>query len=93
MQVMKYSPPSADSMMQIQLYLQNNKAVEPDYVSVDENSVGHLKLNMAGNGVRFSDRKFSSGSWLSLGIFFLLIFIGLLRWWNSRQHSHPHKTN
>ena len=93
MQVMKYSPPSADSMMQIQLYLQNNKAAEASHVSADGYSADHLKLNMAGNSVRFNDRKFSSGSWLSLGVFFLLIFIGLLRWWNSRQHSHPHKTN
>jgi len=92
MQVMKYSPPSADSMMQIQLYLQNNKAVEPGLVSAGEYSGNHLKLNMAGNSVRFNDRKFSSGSWLSLGVFFLLAFIGLLRWWNSHQHSQTHKS-
>ncbi len=92
MQVMKYSPPSADSMLQIQLYLQNNKAVEPSHVSAGEYSANHLKLNMAGNSVRLNDRKFSSGSWLSLGVFFLLAFIGLLRWWNSHQHSQTHKT-
>ena len=98
MQVMKYTPPTADSMMQIQLYLQNNKAVESSHVSADGYSADHLKLNMVGNNVRFDDRKFSPGklnmgSWLSLGVFFLLTFIGLLRWWNSRQHSHSHKTN
>ncbi len=97
MQVMKYSPPSADSMMQIQLYLQNNRAVEPSHVSAGEYSANHLKLNMAGNSVRLNDRKFSQrnlnmGSWLSLGVFFLLAFIGLLRWWNSHQHSQTHKT-
>ncbi len=96
MQVMKYSPPSADSMMQIQLYLQNNKAVEPGHVSAGEYSANHLKLNMAGNSVRFNDRTFSPvklnmGSWLSLGVFFLLAFIGLLRWWYSHQHSQAHK--
>ncbi len=93
MQVMKYSPPSADSMMQIQLYLQNNKAAEPGHVSAGEYSADHLKLNMAGDSVRFENRKLNSGSWLSLGVFFLLAFIGLLRWWHSRQHSHPQKTN
>jgi cytochrome c5 len=85
MQVMKYSPPTADSMMQIQLYLQNNKAVEPSLVSAGEYSANHLKLNMAGDSVHLNDRKFSSGSWLSLGVFFLLAAIGLLRWWFSLQ--------
>ena len=97
MQVMKYSPPSADSMMQIQLFLQNNKAVEPSHVSAGDYSANHLKLNMAGNSVRLNDRKFSQsqlnmGSWLSLGVFFLLAFIGFLRCWHSHQHNQPHKT-
>ncbi len=86
MQVMKYSPPSADSMMQIQFYLQNNEAVEPSHVSASEYSGNHLKLNMTGDSVSFNDRKLSAGSWLSLGVFFLLACIGLLRWWNSHQH-------
>lgn len=83
MQVMKYSPPSADSMMQIQLYLQkNNNFVDTSHVSDGD----HLSLNMTGNRVSFSERKFSEGSWWSLGIFFVLAFIGLLRWRNSHQH-------
>lgn len=78
MQVMKYSPPSADSMMQIQLYLQNNNN-RVDAEPVTEN----LKLNMSGESISFKNKKFSSGSWLSLGVFFVLISIGLLRWYSS----------
>ncbi len=85
MQVMKYSPPSADSMMQIQLYLQNNKnTVGTEDVSVTDN----LKLNMSGESISFKNKKFSQsklnmGSWVSLGVFFVLVSIGLLRWSSS----------
>ena len=85
MQVMKYSPPSADSMMQIQLYLQNNKnSVDTEYVSV----IDDVKLNMSGDSISFNNREFDQsklnmGSWLSLGVFFVLASIGLLRWYNS----------
>ena len=82
MQVMKYSPPSADSMMQIQLYLQNNyNTVEDDRGATG----GHINTNMAGDSISFNSRKFSAGSWLSLGVFFLLAVIGFLRWWNSNH--------
>ena len=84
MQVMKYSPPSADSMMQIQLYLQkNSNAVDSNHVSAGDFSSDHLGLNMAGDSASFKNRKFGAGSWLSLGVFFLLVFVGLLRWWHS----------
>ena len=89
MQVMKYAPPSADSMMQIQLYLQNNKnRVDTNHVSAGDHSSDPLGLNMAGDSISFNDRKFSAGSWLSLGLFFLLVFIGLLRWWSSHQQMN-----
>lgn len=93
MQVMKYSPPTADSMLLIQRYLQNNKAVEISRVVTDEISGDHLKLNMTGNSVRFKENKFSDGSWLSLGVFFLLASIGFVRWWNSYQRRNPRKLN
>lgn len=91
MQVMKYTPPSADSMMQIQLYLQNNNnTVESNHDATG----GYLKTNMAGDSIRFNSREFSReklnmGSWLSLGVFFLLAFIGIGRWWyNHQQVNH-----
>jgi len=81
MEVMKYSPPSADIMMQIQLYLQkNDNPVETKHVSATDNSSDHLGLNMGGSSISFADRKFSPGSWLALAPFFVLIIIGLVRW-------------
>ncbi|MDT8281567.1 MAG: hypothetical protein RQ982_02005 [Gammaproteobacteria bacterium] len=83
MQVMKYTPPSADSMMQIQLYLQNNNhSVATGPVSTGN----HPGLNIAGNNASFNEKKFSDGSWWSLGVFFVLASIGLLRWWYNQQH-------
>ncbi|PCJ85435.1 MAG: hypothetical protein COA54_11310 [Thiotrichaceae bacterium] len=96
MQVMKYSPPSVDSMMQIQLYLQShNTSADSSHISAGDYSGNLLRLNMSGNNISFNDRKFSQrnlnmGSWLSLGVFFLLVLIGLLRWWHSHQQmNHP----
>ena len=87
MQVMKYSPPSAENMMQIQLFLQRNDTVDNAEQDIATN---HLTLNMTGDSVNFKARELSSGSWLSLGLFALLAFIGLLRWWNSHQKIiHP----
>ncbi|NOQ68682.1 MAG: hypothetical protein GQ573_01000 [Gammaproteobacteria bacterium] len=90
MQVMKYPLPSADSMMQIQLYLQNNKSVDSNNNSSDDFPADHLALNKTGNSVslknsKFSPAKLNMGSWLSLGVFFLLTFIGFLRWWKSHR--------
>lgn len=85
MQVMKYDPPSVDSMMQIQLYLQhNNKRVDTNDVSAEN----YLRLNMSGDSISFKNRNFSAGSWLSLGLFFLLSLIGLVRWWKNHQHEN-----
>jgi len=82
MEVMKYAPPSADTMMQIQLYWQNNiNPVETEAVSADD----FLMPDQSNDSVHVSDRKFSFGSWLALAPFFLLIIIGLLRWWNNHQ--------
>lgn len=85
MQVMKYPPPSADSMMQIQLYLQKIKySVDSNHVSADD----RLNINMSGDSVSYKSRKFGAGSWLSLGVFFLLVIIGVLRWWKSHQRMN-----
>jgi cytochrome c5 len=83
MEVMKYPPPSADIMMQIQLYLQKNaKSVATSQVPVGE----YLTLDVDGDSIRVYDRSFNPGSWLALGPFFMLIVIGLVRWWNNHQH-------
>jgi mono/diheme cytochrome c family protein len=83
MVVMKYAPPSADTLMQVQLYLQmNNNPVATDPVAVS----GRLTPAAAGDAVSFYDRSFSLGSWLALGPFFLFVIIGLVRWWNNHQH-------
>jgi cytochrome c5 len=85
MQVMKYDPPSVDSMMQIQLYLQNNKS----RVDINPVSAGdYLSLNMSGDSVSFKSRNLGVGSWLSLGLFLLLAFIGLVRWWRSHHDAN-----
>ena len=86
MQVMKYLPPTADSMMQIQLYLQNNSADDNNHISAGNHKSDQLNLNMAGDSVRFKNKKLNAGSWLSLGVFFLLVFIGVFRWWYGHQH-------
>lgn len=80
MEVMKYAPPSADTMMQIQLYLQNNiNLVKAENLSTDDS----LQFDQDNDGR--SEIGFSFGSWLALAPFFLLLTIGLLRWWNNRQ--------
>lgn len=82
MEVMKYAPPSADTMMQIQLYLQNNaNPIE----AVDALTDDSLMLDQDNDNVHLFDRGFSFGSWLALAPFFVLIIIGLLRWWNNHQ--------
>ncbi len=87
MEVMKYSPPSADIMMQIQHYLQkNDNPVGASHIPVDD----RLMLDVDSDSVSMHDRSFSFSSWLALGPFFVFVIIGLVRWWNSRQHlSRP----
>ena len=82
MEVMKYAPPSSDTMMQIQLYLQKNiKSVGAEDVSSDNS----LIPDQDNHGVRLPDRGLDFGSWLALAPFFLLVIIGLLRWWNNHR--------
>jgi cytochrome c5 len=83
MVVMKYSPPSADTMMQIQLYLQkHNLPVATNPVAVSD----HLAPTATGDAVSFYNRSFSLGSWLALGPFFLFVAIGLVRWRKNYRH-------
>jgi len=85
MVIMKYSPPSADTMLQIQLYLQkNNHPVATNPVAVSDN----LAPTATGDAVSFYDRSFSLGSWLALGPFFLFVAIGLVRWRKNHQHDN-----
>ena len=91
MVVMKYSPPSADTMMQIQLYLQNNNhPVATNPVPVSD----HLAPTATGDAVSFYNRSFSLGSWLALGPFFLFVAIGLVRWRKNYRHvNRPASVN
>ncbi len=88
MKVMKYSPPSADIMMQIQLYLQNNdNPVATNHVPAGDHSNNYVGLDADYNSASLYGRSFNPGSWLALGPFFMLAIIGLLRWWNNRTRA------
>ena len=79
MEIMKYEPPTTAAMMQIQLYMQNQ-------VNVKNTSSKSLLMLDQNNERRHSpDSGFSFGSWLALAPFFLLVVVGLLRWWKSHQ--------
>jgi len=82
MEVMKYVPPTADAMMQIQLYLQNNDNRIEAVNALTEDS---LMLDRSNESNHLPDRGFSFGSWLALAPFFILAAIGFLRWWNNNQ--------
>ena len=84
MEVMKYSPPSADNMMLIQHYLQNNHFTKANDVATG----AYPGLNISGGSIGFNERKLTAGSWWSLGVFFVLTLIGLLRWWHSHRDSN-----
>ena len=82
MEVMKYAPPTTDAMMQIQLYMQNNvNAVDAENGSSDNS----LMPGQDSGSAHLPEREFSYGSWLALAPFFLLVFVGLFRWWNNHQ--------
>lgn len=83
MVVMKYPPPSAYTMMQIQHYLQKNShPVTTNPVAVSD----HLAPTATGDAASFYNRSFSTGSWLALGPFFLFVAIGLVRWRKKYRH-------
>ncbi len=84
MAVMKYSPPSSDSMMQIQLYLQENSgSIAVSNAAVDE----WLTVEKNTDVDKFYNKSFNFGSWLALAPFFILVFIGLLRWWSDHKRQ------
>jgi cytochrome c5 len=83
MVIMKYSPPSADTMLQIQLYLQmQNYSVTTNPVAVSNHPAA------AAIDASFYSRSFSLGSWLAVGPFLLFVVIGLVRWWKNHQHDN-----
>lgn len=78
MQVMQYSPPSADNLMQIHLFLQTGQYTQ-DIASTNSQDPEIGVLN--------STRKHYVESSMALGPFLLLAIIGLLRWYVSyKQH-------
>lgn len=81
MSVMKYSPPSRELMVQIQYFLEQNLQTEPDTVPADTDPV--LSGITGDSGFNASDI-FDGGRWMALGPFLLLVFVGLVRWWQGR---------
>ena len=81
MAVMKYSPPSQELMVQIQYFLEQNLQTELDAAPTGTAPV--LSGIMGDSGFNVRD-VFDSGRWLALGPFLLLVFIGLVRWWQGR---------
>ena len=83
MTIMKYSLPSSETMMQIQVFLQqynrNNSSID---FAVSQQSELNNKQNSSSSQTRSSN----TGSWLALGPFSLLILLGLTRWWFN-QHK------
>lgn len=76
MQIMKYRPPSSDSLIQIQLFLQNDQ-YEPSIVSTTTVHPVIDQLN--------TENTHYLKSSLALGPFLLLSIIGLLRWYLSQK--------
>jgi len=83
MEVMKYSPPSAEAMMQIQLYLQDkDNFLQTNHVPISQYSI----KNQGDIAVGSYERSLSLGSWFALAPFFVLVIIGLVRWLSNRKH-------
>ncbi|MCW8830173.1 MAG: hypothetical protein OQK32_01505, partial [Gammaproteobacteria bacterium] len=80
MEVMKYASPPSAVMMQIQLYLQENSSS----VTAGKAAVDQVKPNADAGDFNNS---FKFGSWLALAPFFILVFVGLLRWWGSHKRQ------
>lgn len=80
MEVMKYASPPSAVMMQIQLYLQENSSS----VTAGKAAVDKVKPNADAGDFNNS---FKFGSWLALAPFFILVFVGLLRWWGSHKRQ------
>ena len=73
-------PPSADVMMQIQHFLQQqNASVNSESISNIESSISSKQKNLQQN------KSLHFESWLALGPFLLLMILGLIRWRHSVQ--------
>lgn len=81
MQIMRYDAPSADSLMQIQLYLQTGQTGHAPGAAFTE---PRLTPAPTEHSSRFKSIA------LALGPFLLLVFIGLLRW--RIGHNKKHRT-
>jgi len=80
MTVMKYSLPSADVMLQIQHFLQQQyPTATSETALVNEPSIQHNQ-----NTIK-KDKSLRLDSWLALGPFLLLVILGLVRWWHSTR--------
>lgn len=79
MQVMQYDAPSADNLVQIQLFLQTAQGVHQGTASDDLHAVISQRVSPTGHYLQSS---------LALGPFVLLVSIGLLRWYRRQQRQH-----
>jgi cytochrome c5 len=84
MSVMKYAPPSRELMVQIRYFLQQNLQTGPDTVPAETDPV--LSGITGDSGFNARD-VFDRGRWMALGPFLLLVFVGLVRWWQGRVRS------
>ncbi len=88
MTVMKYTPPSAEVMLQIQHYLQSNMTNDSITLTTIEKSKAVNKIRQAKVAMLYPE------SWLALGPFLLLVIIGFGRWWlHSYNKHHAHKNH
>jgi len=81
MTVMKYSSPSQELMLHIQLYLQQNLQAELDAIPA---STEPVSTGSAGDRRFVTRNLFDSKRWIALGPFVLLVIVGLVRWWQGR---------
>jgi cytochrome c5 len=81
MDIMKYSLPTREIMVQIQVYLQQNLQTESGAIPAGTDPA--LSGGAGDNGIDVNNL-FDSRRWMALGPFLLLVLVGLVRWRQGR---------